>query len=751
MQNKENHIYHLKVLDKIEKIEDIKVEWNSLLEESGIVSSYLKPEWVINWLRYLGKRCKPYIVTWDNGNKLQAIYPLKLKKNLLGNRLDFIGKGDADYLDFIVDKNIDDKWNIPFLSFLKGKKNNWDICDLQDFPEQSQHIETLYKLLKNYGWKVKYYNTWKCPYLTLDCEWGDIIKKHGRKFRYNIKRSKKQLEGLGRLEFKKIETEEELERYLPEIFNIHKKRWKNYYIASKFSTIDGRKFYSQVAKEYLEKGILSLELLLLNNHIIAFSFSFQIDQKYFYYIPAYDPDYAKYSPGKVLLMHILEEASKSGIEEFDFGKGELQYKYHWTTGERQNRRIIFASPTLKGKIIFFFYLLYLNIFSYLRKSKSLRIVLGRLKQINELMETKNIYVPPEAIVSPREVFQSNNSQQKLIYNQGSPALFFENGRTALLHGLKISGLPLDSIILIPDYICDSVINAIKTAGLNYRFYKIRRNLEPDLDEIDKKSEAVKALLIIHYFGFPQPLDRINDFCRDRELMLIEDCAHALFSNIKGKHLGRFGDFGFFSLKKTIPLPDGGMLLLNNWIDRESPQIQSGSRFLSRLSLLEKWAEFKTGLSLRCRLLQMDNLRSDFIRRDHRREIIPDKGISAVSLKMLQRINIDEIITKRRDNYRYYLGKLLNKRGVEIIYPELWEGVCPIGFPILLEDRDRIRKRLLERGINLRTLWDILPEEVSPEEHPIAVRFSDRIIILPVHQSLEERHLDYTITNLLSVR
>jgi len=221
-------------------------------------------------------------------------------------------------------------------------------------------------------------NTWKCHYLRIDGDWKNFLNRHGRKFKHNIRREKRQLENLGDLVFRRVETFSDLIRYLPDVFKIHKKRWNGSYIASRFSTTDGQKFYSEVAEDYLNTGMLRLDLLLLGEKMIAFSYSFQWNGRYLFYTPAYDPDYAKYSPGTILLIQILEDAFKSGLREFDFSKGELPYKFHWTSGERMNKRVVFASPTLKGKIAYHFYLLHLAIYSRVRKMKSLRILAGKI-------------------------------------------------------------------------------------------------------------------------------------------------------------------------------------------------------------------------------------------------------------------------------------------------------------------------------------------------------------------------------------
>ena len=62
---------------------------------------------------------------------------------------------------------------------------------------------------------------------------------------------------------------------------------------------------------------------------------------------------------------------------------------------------------------------------------------------------------------------------------------------------------------------------------------------------------VKAILITHFLGFPQPIDEIKRICNERNLFLIEDCAHAFLSSYNGNPLGSYGDIAVFSLLKDI--------------------------------------------------------------------------------------------------------------------------------------------------------------------------------------------------------
>src|SRR5205823_6634957 len=86
----------------------------------------------------------------------------------------------------------------------------------------------------------------------------------------------------------------------------------------------------------------------------------------------------------------------------------------------------------------------------------------------------------------------------------------------------------------------------------------------DLQDLSAKLRARPGpVLAIHYFGFGQPdIEPLAGLCRRAGVALIEDCAHALFSRHTGRELGEFAPLAVFSLRKTLPLLEGGALKMN---------------------------------------------------------------------------------------------------------------------------------------------------------------------------------------------
>src|SRR5204862_512234 len=76
------------------------------------------------------------------------------------------------------------------------------------------------------------------------------------------------------------------------------------------------------------------------------------------------------------------------------------------------------------------------------------------------------------------------------------------------------------------------------------------------------TSGCRVLYVIHYLGWPQPILELRELCKERGIVLIEDCALSLLSQFNGRPLGTFGDYSVFCLYKTLPVPNGGMLIQN---------------------------------------------------------------------------------------------------------------------------------------------------------------------------------------------
>ena len=152
--------------------------------------------------------------------------------------------------------------------------------------------------------------------------------------------------------------------------------------------------------------------------------------------------------------------------------------------------------------------------------------------------------------------------------KGSQYAIAVNSCTAALHLsiLAASLKPGDEVITTPMTFC-ATVNAIIHAGAT----PVLADVDPVTMNIDpaqveaKITPKTKAILPVHFAGRPCDMDALCEIARRHNLKLIEDCAHAIETEYKGRKAGTFGDFGCFSfyVTKNITTGEGGMIIVGS--------------------------------------------------------------------------------------------------------------------------------------------------------------------------------------------
>lgn len=143
-----------------------------------------------------------------------------------------------------------------------------------------------------------------------------------------------------------------------------------------------------------------------------------------------------------------------------------------------------------------------------------------------------------------------------------------NSATAALHlSLSVFRFPRGKKVLVPDITFASTAFAPIYNGLEPVFVDVNRDdVSISIRDLEKKCDKdCVAVLPVHYGGQPAHMDEIADFAKIKNLKIIEDCAHTLGAEYKGKKLGLWSDIGCFSFeeKKAMTTGDGGMICSND--------------------------------------------------------------------------------------------------------------------------------------------------------------------------------------------
>jgi perosamine synthetase len=347
----------------------------------------------------------------------------------------------------------------------------------------------------------------------------------------------------------------------------------------------------------------------------------------------------------------------------------------------------------------------------------------------------------------------------------------QTARTAIEYAIRISGLGQGSEILVPAYNCGSEVAALIKGGASVNLYDIKRDATIDIGRLkDAITSKTKAIYIIHYFGFSQPIREIKEICIDKGIKLLEDCALSLFSKYGDADIGTHGDFSFFSFPKSLPVPDGGMLITNNcefsvneW-ERICPntiKIYKGLLPHFKSFMLHKISQYN--MLWLYELFQYKHLveQSKYVGREVRRssQYLPfmifdnnllDKRISSISRNILSLVDKKEIVAKRRHNFKILLSNIKNTDDCAPLFNTLPEGVCPLHFPIIVKDRNKYSYNLNWHLVDAIEWWKGYYPGFKWNRYSNACYLKDSVIALPIHQQICDAELQYIIDTTNSI-
>jgi dTDP-4-amino-4,6-dideoxygalactose transaminase len=351
-----------------------------------------------------------------------------------------------------------------------------------------------------------------------------------------------------------------------------------------------------------------------------------------------------------------------------------------------------------------------------------------------------------------------------VYFKEQKILYVHTGRTAIRMACDLIGIGVGSEVLAPSYNCGSEIDALLHSKASVSLYRVDSRAKVDMDDLARRiSNRTRAVYVTHYFGFPQPLDEIKELCSKHGLFLVEDCALSLLSSDRRQKIGMTGDLAVFSLPKTLPLPDGGVLCVNNNFQTQFPRLSEPKKmriFFSTLPILKasflRWFFLNVPIDRfghGCKSVEEGSCQVPDSREPQKRPDIPSgyyyndrelskKRVSSLTGRLMKTFSCPEVVAAHRKNFAT-LNTLLGKcPGVLPLYDRLPDEVSPLCYPIVVDRRDALVEALRHSSIDARAWWRGYHKGLSWSEFPEACFLKDHVLTLPLHQDLTEADCQY---------
>ncbi|HPS40260.1 MAG TPA: hypothetical protein PL124_12645 [Candidatus Cloacimonadota bacterium] len=286
--------------------------------------------------------------------------------------------------------------------------------------------------------------------------------------------------------------------------------------------------------------------------------------------------------------------------------------------------------------------------------------------------------------------------------------------------LRLSG---EGYVLLPAYLCPSMILPFKEAGVKYDFYRLKEGLLPDLEDIDRKtSPGLKAVLFVDYFGFPQKdyLASLVESLRSKGIKIIQDTVQAWLDNEDSL----YGDYCLNSVRKYSPFE--ASILLSRDEMRLARNEGSIKTFIhhKRLAQFLRYCHLNYGFIPAETFLKHIDIAN---RAYHQNEIVSCPWFNVF---LLDKIDFNSQGRKRK----LVFSTIYNSLSPKLVVGEPLQDVVPLGMPIYLEERNEIKKRLHLLDIHCPVHW-YLSDEIDKREHSYCWDLQDHELTLPVNVKL----------------
>jgi len=327
----------------------------------------------------------------------------------------------------------------------------------------------------------------------------------------------------------------------------------------------------------------------------------------------------------------------------------------------------------------------------------------------------------------------------------SPGFLTSSGRDSLRLIIRVLNLTERDEVLLPSYLCGDILIPFEEEGVNFSFYKVNKDLRVDISDIEGRiTKKTKAIMAIHYFGYPQRIEELRRLCEEQSLCLIEDTVQSFLSKYNGEFLGSVGDLAFTSFRKYLPVLDGSLVLINaEGINSNNLKWANPSLTHALYLCLRYLGMSSKNLHLKAHIVPEPLFLWLFAMADKALNKYPKPAkMSHSSTRLLCRLDFGDVITRRRANFQY----LLDNWHFDMIQPlfhELPADVCPLGFPVLASDRDYVKQELVKRGVYPPIHWN-LPSDIDKEEFKTSWEISREILTIPVDQRYEPKDMDYIL-------
>jgi CelD/BcsL family acetyltransferase involved in cellulose biosynthesis len=319
--------------------------WDDLVRAMPRPSPFLLHTWLVEWLRHYGTACELAVQAAFRDGRLVGAFPL-VHKSWRGLRVArFAGGKHPSLADLLLAPSEDATTGAALIERAASEHDFAELLGLAGDCRLAQMAAA--------PGQLHLFRRADAPVLELTDDWDAIYQARvsaGR--RKDEWRRRRRLQERGALEFSLARSPEEVNPALGDAFRLHALRWRERrHDTSGFATARGISFHRAALDALAAQDVVRLFTMSVGGQPIAFILTFALAGRLYLYRTAYDPSFARYGPGLLMLFEAIAYASREGLKRVEFLGGGEAHKLSLADRSEPLHLGLGLAATIRGRAV----------------------------------------------------------------------------------------------------------------------------------------------------------------------------------------------------------------------------------------------------------------------------------------------------------------------------------------------------------------------------------------------------------------
>ena len=314
-------------------------EWDDLAHRAG-ADPFLRRGWIAAWRTAFG-RGRPVALLVRRGGQLAGLVPMEARRGVLRSPTN----PHTPHFGLLAD---DVQARRMLVEGLLSRRSR--VVMLGHLAVETGDVERVRAAAQAAGYRGVVSLAGRSPYVAGRATLAEHERSLSRNLRHDVARRLRRLGENGIVTTETSDGSHSLERLLEEGFAVEARGWKGRHGTAIVSRSDTHRFYTEVARWAAAARMLRLAFLRLDGRAIAFQFDLESDGVHYSLKIGYDPEYERFSPGKLLAYSVVASAISRGLASYELLGVDEPWKERFTDAYRERVTVHAFAPSAVGRL-----------------------------------------------------------------------------------------------------------------------------------------------------------------------------------------------------------------------------------------------------------------------------------------------------------------------------------------------------------------------------------------------------------------